>query len=467
METFNNPYIGKKVLVLGAGLSGVGASELLLNSGAFVTLTDLKREEDLDSSLNKINGRKNLILHLGGHVPHDFTENEIIVISPGVPSDHELILEGKRYGSKVISELELAFSFFSGRIIGITGTNGKTTTTTLTGEIFKVHSRFVSSVAGNIGFPLTTAVLENSRQDYIITEVSSFQLENIFLFKVYAGTVLNVEPDHMDRYRTVDEYAEVKGRLFNNQGEADWIVLNLDDRFHDRFKNSTPANAIPFSTLKVLETGLWIDSGKVCINIPELNIRDDNFIELSSLKLRGRHNYENILPSIAFGLIAGIPKEEQVPVLKSFSGLPHRIEFAGRIRGAEFYNDSKATNVSAVVRALEMFAAEKIVLILGGSDKNLDFTPLLEPVRNSVFHLILIGETSAKLEKVFKNQVPYIKAGSMEDAVENGYSFVKDGGVVLLSPACASFDWFSNYKARGDAFKRAVTDLKNRVGDEG
>ncbi|MDD3627033.1 MAG: UDP-N-acetylmuramoyl-L-alanine--D-glutamate ligase [bacterium] len=460
-------FSGRKVLVMGAARSGLGAAELLLNSGALVTLTDLKPEEKLGDGLSRVKEHKNLTLHLGRHIPVDFTENEIIVISPGVPSDHELIKNAKIYGSKVISEIELAYHFFTGKIIGITGTNGKTTSTTLTGEIFKGAEGITSAVSGNIGFPITSAVLENPKLDYMITEISSFQLENIFDFKVIAGTVLNIDPDHMDRYKTVEEYAETKARIFNSQDENDWIVLNLDDRFHETFKASTPANIIPFSTLRKLDSGIWIEADKININIPKLGINDNDFIRLSNLKLKGRHNHENIIPAIAFGLIAGISKEKIVKTITEFTGLPHRIEFSGKINTVEFYNDSKATNVSAVLRALEMFNGRKLVLILGGSDKNLDFSPLLDPVRNSVAHLILIGETAPKLEKVFSGKIAYSKADSMDEAVEKGYNFIKNDGVVLLSPACASFDWFSNYKERGEVFKKAVQNLRKKVGNEG
>ncbi|MCK4667588.1 UDP-N-acetylmuramoyl-L-alanine--D-glutamate ligase [Candidatus Dependentiae bacterium] len=457
---------GQKILVMGAARSGISASKLLLQVGAIVTLTDIKPESDLDPSIKDLKNESNFTLHSGGHYESDFSVNKIIVISPGIPSDHKMIIQAKIYGAKIISELELAYHFYSGKLFGITGTNGKTTTATLTGEILKASDTITSMVAGNIGYPLTTAVLENPDTNIIVTEISSFQLENIEDFSVNAGVVLNIDADHMDRYKSIEEYAKVKSLIFNKQEEDDWRIINSDDNFSSMFRTSSPGNLIEFSVKQKLEKGIYLREKDIIISLPLFNLNNFKFLNTTELKLKGLHNIENIMPSIAFGLIAGVDIETIHRVITGFSGLPHRIEFIDEINGVRFYNDSKATNVSAVLRAIEMFKEEKLILILGGSDKNLDFTPLIESVKNNVKSLILIGETAPKLRAIFDGVKEFEIAGSLEETVKNAYKNASPGGIVLLSPACASFDWFNNYKDRGEQFKKEVELLKKRLEDD-
>lgn len=445
---------GRKVLVLGAGKSGVASARFLAEHGAIVAVHDKKTVEEWSDEGCALKESHNIKL-IGGEIP-SLAQIDLIVISPGVPTN--TIPVG--YDGEVIGEVELAYRFLKGRIVGITGSNGKTTTTALIGELLK-NAGIKTQVGGNIGTPLLSLTESSFDDCWTVAELSSFQLETIREFRPNVGICLNVTPNHLDRYDSFQDYAEAKHRLFMNQTSEEVAILNADDTVTSSWAAGLKANVVMFSVRRELDIGLFLRGGElICRADGEekvLTTRDEIF-------LRGLHNVENVLAAFAAGLACGASPESMRETVKEFKGVEHRIEFVTEIDGVKFYNDSKATSVDAASKALEALSSGegRTVLILGGRGKNAPYAPLIGLIELSVSSLILIGEDADNIESQLSGHADIIRADSLEDAVAKGFGVANRGDAVLLAPACASFDMFKSFEERGEVFKAAVRNLRNQ-----
>jgi len=444
----------KKVLVVGAGKSGISSARFLKARGAVVTVNDIKRETELKDEVKELN-QLGIRYVLGEHPKELFLEQDLIVVSPGVPHRNEPFTTAREKGIEVIGELELAFRFISTPIIAITGTNGKTTTTTLIGEILKDAGVSVF-VGGNIGTPLIDYAEDDSKT-LVVLEVSSFQLETIKHFHPFGGVILNITPDHLDRYESMQDYAETKMRLFEHQESFDFAVLNADDEWIMRYKPSILSEINMFSTKKRLKKGCYLNDKGIKILHPTL--KEPEVISFEDIRLKGVHNMENVMASVLTALELGVSIDNIKTTLKKFTGLKHRLEFVDEIEGVSFYDDSKGTNVGAVEKALESFNTP-VVLILGGKEKGAGYSFLENQVRRIVKTIVAIGEAKERIYADLSHIKDVIKADSLEDAVRKAYSVAEKGDSVLLSPACSSFDMFSGYAERGEKFVEAVKKIK-------
>ncbi len=444
----------KKALVVGLARSGVSAVRLLLREGAKVTVTDTSGKDKLADAVSRLKGLS-ISYEFGGHNPETFLKSDLIIISPGVPYKSEYLLKAEEKGIPVISEIELAYNLLQTPVIGITGTNGKSTVTTLTGELIRACKKSVF-VGGNLGTALTDAVLSDKKWDAAVAEISSFQLETIRDFRPKTAVLLNITPDHLDRYASMDEYVWAKARIFENQDKNDFAILNADDPYTAGIAKKMNADVILFSRLKDVKRGVYIKGSDIVSNISG---KDEIVIKTDELGIKGVHNIENAMASIAAAQLSGCPVEFMRPALKRFAGLEHRLELVKTINGVKYINDSKGTNVGAVVKSLEGFS-EPVILIAGGLDKGGDFTPLRGLVKEKVKCLILIGKAKDKIAEAVGGLTDTIFASSLEDAVNIASHKADKGDVVLLSPACASFDMFKNYEERGRVFKEAVFRIK-------
>ena len=450
---------GKKVLVVGAARSGIASARFLAGRGATVALNDRKPLAEWEPEALALRD-------FGvGLVPGDppswlLDQIQVVVLSPGVPSKIIPVRYAERAGAEVIGEVELAWRFMRGRVVGITGTNGKTTTTTLVGELLR-DAGLAVQVGGNIGTPLIT-LAESSREDgWTVAELSSYQLETVVDFRPTVAVVLNLMPDHMDRYETFEDYAAAKHRIFRNQTAGDVAVLNADDPVVSSWAGGLSAHVVLFSTGRELEEGLFLRGREIVSRTKEaervLLTRDD-------ISLRGLHNVQNVLAALAAGLACGAPPESMRETVRRFAPVEHRLERVAEVGGVEFYNDSKATNVDAAVKALEAFddIGGKVVLILGGRGKNAPYAPLAPLVRARARALVLVGEDADRIEAELKEFAPEVlRAATMHDAVLRAHAAARPGDVVLLAPACASFDMFDGYEHRGRVFKQAVKEMMN------
>ena len=448
---------GRKALVLGAGKSGVASARFLAEHGAIVALHDRKDVETWPESARCLKESHKVGL-IGGEVPSWLLDQiDLVVISPGVPTNTIPARYVDRKDGEVIGEVELAYRFMKGRIVGITGSNGKTTTTTLIGELLK-NGGTETQVGGNIGTPLLSLAETSTDDSWTVVELSSFQLETIKDFHANVAICLNVTPNHLDRYESFTDYASAKHRIFMNQTADDLAVLNADDKITATWVSGLKANVTLFSSKRELDEGLFLRNRDiVCRNGGKekvLTTRDDIF-------LQGLHNVENVLASLAAGLACGASPELMRKTIRNFHGVEHRIEFVREIDGVKFYNDSKATSVDATVKALEALADGdgKTVLILGGRGKNAPYAPLIGLIESSVRRLVVIGEDGDNIESQLSGHGEVVRAGTMEDAVEKGFEGAESGDAVLLAPACASFDMFTGYEERGRVFKTAVEDI--------
>ena len=447
---------GKKVLIIGAARSGIAAAKFLAERGAIVALNDEKPIEKWpESSLALIHRGVGL---LPGEPPMWLLDQlDLVVVSPGVPSTIIPIRYAERAGAEVIGEVELAYRYLKGRIIAITGSNGKTTTTSLIGELLR-DGGFNVQVGGNIGQALISMV-ESSREDgWTVAELSSFQLETIKHFHPTIAVGLNVTPNHMDRYENFNGYAAAKHRIFMNQTTADFAVLNSDDPTVSSWKSGLKAQVIEFSVRKELERGVFLKSDELIARTTE---NESVVLKTSEMKLRGLHNVENVAAAIAAGMAAGASLESMRETVKRFNPVEHRLEFVCELDGVKFYNDSKATSVDATLKALEAFAGEpgQVVLILGGRGKKAPYAPLAELVRTKVRKLVLIGEDAETIERELGQYANVERANDMHDAVNRSFAAAESGDIVLLAPACASFDMFESFEHRGTIFKGEVTKL--------
>ena len=446
-------FKNKNTLVVGLARSGVSAANLLHKLGANVTVTDEKGEDELLENIKRLS--KGVSLKLGGHDSVNINEIDLTIISPGVPWDSPFLNKLRRKGIRIMSEVEFAFQQLQAPFIAITGTNGKTTTTTLTGEMLKRGGKKVF-VGGNIGNPLCEEVLNGGKSELVLSEISTFQMEGIETFKPYISAILNITPDHLDRHESMDEYIELKKRVFINQDENDYMILNLDDEIAAGFSTEVRGKKVFFSRLKEVENGAFVREDKI---IFKNDGREETVCSLKDLKLIGVHNIENTLASVAISGICGISGKIMRDVISEFKGIKHRMELVREIRGIRFINDSKGTNVGATVKSLQSFN-EPIILIAGGKDKGSDYLPLKGLIEDRVKFLILIGDAKKKIAKNLNGFKNRIEADTLENAVKEGYKRAKSGDIVLLSPACASFDMFRDYEDRGEQFKEIVNGLK-------
>jgi UDP-N-acetylmuramoylalanine--D-glutamate ligase len=451
---------GKKVLIIGAARSGIACAGFLAARGATVALNDAKPIENWSAEALALKNEGVGILP--GDVPSWLLDQiELVVISPGVPSTAIPIRYAERAGAEVIGEVELASRYLKGRIVGITGSNGKTTTTALIGNLLR-DAGIPTQVGGNIGTPLISLV-ESSRDDgWTVVEMSSFQLETIRDFHPSVAVVLNVTPNHMDRYESFTDYAAAKHRIFMNQSPGDLAVLNADDEIVSSWATGLRAHVTSFSVKRELEEGLFLRGREI---VSRAATSERVLLMSGEMKLRGLHNVENVLAALSAGLACGAAPESMRETIKRFEPVEHRLELVSEIEGVKFYNDSKATSVDATLKALEAFANEdgKIVLILGGRGKKAPYAPIASLIREKVRKLILIGEDADTIETELGEFAETERANDMTDAVELSYEAAKSGDTVLLAPACASFDMFESFEHRGRIFKGEVMELMSKV----
>jgi UDP-N-acetylmuramoylalanine--D-glutamate ligase len=494
---------GKKITVVGLGRSGLGAANLLSKLGADVTVTDSKPEEELAGFRKKLSS--SVRLALGGHPEDIFVSSDMLVISPGVPLSIPPLSRAREKAIPIVGELELAYRILSNQslqfslersaaghripFLAVTGTNGKSTTTTLLNRMLN-KGGIRTILGGNIGNALTeeidkrigetqnqgTAEVNVSQRhhaaaselevDYIVVEVSSFQLEATKDFRPRGAVILNITPDHLDRYHSFDEYAEAKAKIVENQGEGDFLLLNADDqetmKAAQKIINGKKGNPdiFYFSRKQIIE-GIYCRSGKIYSNFPDVPLpsRHSLLIDAGEMKIKGIHNLENAMAASAMALLAGTSLEAVRDVLMAFPGLEHRLEFVKEIQGVKYVNDSKGTNVGAVLKSLESFV-NPVVLIAGGRDKAGDFSLLRNLVKERVRALVLIGEAREKIKKALGNLTKTFLAEDLTEAVQISQNIARKGDVVLLSPACASFDMFADFEDRGRQFKKIVIGLE-------
>ncbi len=452
---------GRKTLVLGAGKSGVASAKFLASRGAkAVALHDRKSVEDWTQEARSLKS-ENVGL-IDGQIPSWLLDQiDLIVISPGVPTGSVPARYVERKDGEVIGEVELAYRFLKGRIVGITGSNGKTTTTTLIGELLK-NAGIEIQVGGNIGTPLVDLIETSTENSWTVCELSSFQLETIKDFRANVAVALNVTPNHLDRYDLFSDYAAAKHRLFINQTAEDAAILNADDEITLSWAQNLKANIVLFSVKKELESGLFLRGRDL---VCRANVKEKILTTRDEIFLRGLHNVENVLAAFAAGLACGASPDSMRETVRNFKGVEHRIEFVADVSGVKFYNDSKATSVDATAKALEALSegGEKIVLILGGRGKNAPYAPLVSLIEKSVRALVLIGEDAANIESQLRNHAQIIRAETMKDAVAKSFENAETGDAVLLAPACASFDMFRSFEERGTIFKREALNLTGEL----
>jgi UDP-N-acetylmuramoylalanine--D-glutamate ligase len=448
----------KRVLVVGLGKSGVASALFLKARGARVTVSDTKPQDQLGEEIPVLLDH-GITVETGGHGERTFRGQDLIVVSPGVPTDAAPLAQARSLGEPVIGEIELASLFLPGPIVAITGSNGKTTTTTLAGEILAAGGRS-TVVGGNIGTPAISLVERVTPDTVVVLEVSSFQLETIQTFRPKIAVILNITPDHLDRHRTFAAYADAKARIFENQLSDDFAVLNADDPTCAKFANRTRAQVFWFSRKKEVKQGAYTHDGRILF-------RDSGgqreIMLVSEIPLKGAHNVENVLAAVCVGALMGCQPEQIRQAVRAFKAVEHRLEYVATIRGVEYYNDSKATNVDATIKALESFPAN-IHLILGGKDKDSDYAQLNDLLRQRVKRVYTIGAAAAKIEAQITSSkgggaTEIVHAETLEAAVRRAAAAAQPGDVVLLAPACASFDQFRNYEHRGKVFKEIVRAL--------
>ena len=445
----------KNVMVVGTGISGIGAVNLLNRSGACVILYDSNEKLNKSDIEKKLDGSRAQIII--GKLDDDIVENtDLLVISPGVPIDSELVLKFKECNVPVWGEIELAFNFDKGRVVAITGTNGKTTTTALVGEIVKAYEA-QTFVVGNIGNPYTKEVLRTSEKSYTVAEISSFQLESVHKFHPVVSAILNITPDHLNRHHTMECYAHTKEMISYNQNRKDVCVLNYDDEILREFGKQCSAEVVWFGRINKPDIGAFMDGEMIkytdgMTQTDILNVKDMNLI--------GTHNYENVMAAICITKALGIPDETIVSVIKGFKAVEHRIEYVATKNGVMYYNDSKGTNPEAAVKAIEAMSRPTI-LIGGGYDKGSEFDLYVKAFKGRVKKLVLLGQTSDKIADTAAKYgfTDIIKADSLKEVVDICAKEAQPGDAVLLSPACASWGMFDNYEQRGRMFKEYVNAL--------
>jgi len=453
-----NPFElrGKRVLVVGLARTGVATALFCAARGAHVTATDARPENEIGDVLAPLRSA-GVKLELGGHRENTFLAQDLIVPSPGVPADAPLLQAARAKGVTIWSEVELADRFLSGRLIGITGSNGKTTTTSLIEHILR-NAGLPTVLAGNIGTPLIARVEQTSNDTITVVELSSFQLELIEVFRPNISVFLNLTADHLDRHHTMEAYGRAKARIFENQTESDSAVLNADDPATTPLAPAKP-QVYWFSRKQRVAQGAFVRENEIFFRHDG---EEEVVLNLRDIPLAGAHNVENVLAAVAATRLAGAESAAIARGVRSFAGVEHRLEFVAEIAGVRYYNDSKATNVDATLKALEAFPG-RILIILGGKDKGSDYTLLQKPLRERAILALLIGAAAEKIEKQITGSVAIERAGTIERAVEIASHAARPGDVVLLAPACASFDQFQNFEHRGRVFKDLVHNLERQA----
>jgi UDP-N-acetylmuramoylalanine--D-glutamate ligase len=443
----------KRVLVVGLGKSGVASALFLKSRGARVTVSDSKPETELRDEILLLL-EHGITVETGGHGDRTFRGQDLIVVSPGVAVDAPQLEQARNLGEPIIGEIELAAQFLAGPIVAITGANGKTTTTSLAGEIVAA-GKFLTLVGGNIGAPAIGLVDRAGPATWTVLEVSSFQLETIVEFRPRIAVILNITPDHLDRHKTFSNYVNAKARVFENQRQDDFTLLNADDPTTAGLSDRTRAQLFWFSRKKEVEKGAFARGAHLYFRDGP---REREIMPLAELPLKGAHNLENVLAAVSIGMLVGCQPEQIRQAVRNFKAVEHRLEFVARVAGVDYYNDSKATNVDATIKALESFPAN-IHLILGGKDKGSDYTVLHELLRQRVKRVYTIGAAAAKIESQIQGAAEIDHAETLENAVRRASESAEPGDVILLAPACASFDQFRSYEHRGKVFKEVVHSL--------
>lgn len=448
----------KKVLVVGLARSGRAASEFLARQGARVTANDASAHAVPAAEIEALK-RTGINVVAGEHPEELFLSSDVIVVSPGVPLSIESLRRARQAGVRIIGEVELASWFLKGKLVGVTGSNGKTTTTTLIGELLS-EGGISTAVGGNIGTPLISLVEASRAGGITVAELSSFQLEAIERFRAHVAVLTNVTPDHLDRYDSFASYARAKERIFENQTADDLAVLNADDPVAMEMRPRIRSRVRLFSSKKQLEEGIFVRDSAI---VSRKSGEENALVQKAGIKLLGEHNLQNVMAALAVGLECGVAVESLRSTISRFQGVEHRLEPVTTIHGVRFFNDSKATNVDAAEKAILSFSG-RLILILGGKDKDGDFTVLAPLIRERVDHVLLIGAASDKIARQLQGVCPMTRCASMRDAVRIGFRFGRPGSTVLLAPACASFDMFDNYEHRGRIFKQEALALASEVG---
>jgi UDP-N-acetylmuramoylalanine--D-glutamate ligase len=446
----------KRILVVGLARTGVATALFCAARGARITATDTRTEKEFGDTVAALQ-RAGVTLELGGHRQELILDEDLIIPSPGVPGDAPLLKFARSKGVTTWSEIELAYRFLKGRLIGITGSNGKTTTTSLIEHILR-SAGLPTILAGNIGTPLISCVEKSNDKTITVAELSSFQLELIEKFRPSISVFLNLTPDHLDRHHTLEGYGAAKARIFENQTESDSAVLNADDPGTTPYAPTKP-QLYWFSRKQRVAQGAFVKESEILFRREGA---DEVILKLADIPLAGAHNVENVLAAVAAARLSGVEPAAIAKGVRSFAGVEHRLEFVAEIGGVRFYNDSKATNVDATLKALDAFPG-RILIILGGKDKGSDYTVLQAPLREKAILALLIGAAAGKIEKQIAGSVAIEQAGTLERAVETAAHAARAGDVVLLAPACASFDQFQNYEHRGSVFKELVHQLERQA----
>lgn len=450
---------GKRVLVVGLGKSGVASALFLQQQGARVAVSDAKSEEQLRQEIPLLLDH-GISVETGQHSERTFRDQDLIVISPGVPVDMPQLVNAGARGIPIIGEVELAAQFLKGKIVAITGSNGKTTTTSLAGEILS-SSQQKALVGGNIGTPAVSFVESATEDTWIVLEVSSFQLETIDTFHPKIAVVLNVTPDHLDRHHTFERYAAAKARIFENQTPADFALLNADSQTCVEMAAKSKSPVYWFSRLKEVGRGAFVSNGRIFWRDADT---EAEIMLVDEISLKGSHNLENVLAAVGIGMLAGVDAAHIRTAVAKFKAVEHRLEYVASVHSVEYFNDSKATNVDATIKALESFPGG-IHLILGGKDKGSDYSVLNTLLSERVKRVYTIGAAAAKIASQVRG-TEVVNAGTLESAVKRASESAIAGDVVLLAPACASFDQFDSYEHRGRVFKALVHQLEARAAEQ-
>jgi len=447
---------GKKVLVVGLGKSGLAAALFLRHRGAQVTVSDARSAEALAKDIPALL-EEGIMVETGGHGLLTFRRQDLIVVSPGVPLNTPELAQVRSFGLPVIGELELAARFLKGKILAITGSNGKTTTTALVGEILE-KAGIPTLVGGNIGVPVVSLIEATTDETWSVLEISSFQLESTVEFHPSIAVILNITPDHLDRHGTFENYALAKERIFAAQDANDSVVLNADNARSAQAAVRSPARVYSFSVEHPVERGAWLEQGYLIYRHSE-DEPAEAVMPLSGIPLKGTHNVENVLAAVCAARLAGAPVDAIRKAIEDFRAVEHRLEYVATINGVEYYNDSKATNVDATAKAIAAFNSG-IHLILGGKDKGSDYTQLAQLLRQRVRAIYTIGTAAAKIESQLRGVVSIRTCETLDVAVNAAANAARPGDVVVLAPACSSFDQFENYEQRGKVFKQLVSERK-------
>lgn len=446
----------QRVLVVGLGKSGAAAARLLHSLGARVTVSDSKAQAELGKDIPALL-ELGVIVETGAHGERTFRDQDLIVVSPGVPVDAPQLQQARSLGLPVIGEVELAYRYLQGKVIAITGSNGKTTTTSLAGEIL-AKSGFKTQVGGNIGTPVTELVSTSTANTWNVLEISSFQLETVETFAPKIAAVLNVTPDHLDRHGDFDTYAAMKARIFEFQTAQDLAVLNAADEACRAMQHKVRSQLYWFDRSQPAQSGAFVESSRIWW---QAQGKRSDVMPVAEIALKGAHNVENVLAAVAIAMLAGCEPERVRQAVREFKAVEHRLEFVAEIGGVQYFNDSKATNVDATIKALESFPGN-IHLILGGKDKGSDYTVLRALIDARVKRVYTIGAAAEKIEKQLAG-APLVPAKTLQRAVGAASESATAGDVVLLAPACASFDQFESYEHRGRVFKQLVTALAGKA----